>query len=339
VRPTWLQRHFALVACGLALGVTAGTEAASAQTGDTGSRLEPRMLYATTAQNALVRLNSGSPQRLRARRPISGLPAGVTLKGIDFRPRTGDPYGVGSDGVVYRIDPNTGIAVADGPAFSTPGTTSSSASTSTPAVDKIRVVSDVGQNLRLNVDEGTLLGADVNINPGTPQIVGSAYLNSGFSPNVAPSTMLFAVDATSNQIFLQNPPNNGTLANGRSLGIDVQVDSGFDIAGDDNVGYVVTRSGRGSRLYTVDPMTGVTGRLRRVGNGRRALTGLGPRQDDTNNPPSTAPAPTRTPTPPPIPTPTPTPTPSLTPSPSPPAPGTAFASLGRAPRTTLAHFL
>jgi hypothetical protein len=336
VRPTYLQRHFALVACGLALGVTAGTEAASAQTGDTGSRLETRMLYATTAQNVLVRLNSGSPQRLRARRPISGLPAGVTLQGIDFRRRTGDLYGVGSDG--YPSDPNAAIAVADGPAFSTPGATSTSASTSTPAVVKIRVVSDVGRNLRLNVDEDTLLSADGDIDPGTPQIVGSAYMNSGFSPNVAPSTMLFAVDATSDQIFLQNPPNNGTLANGKSLGIDVRIDTGFDIAGDD-VGYVVTRNGRGSRLYTVDPMTGVTGRLRRVGNGRRALTGLGARQADTNNPPSTAPAPTRTPTPPPMRTPTRTPTPSLTPSPSPPAPVTAFAFLDRPARITLARFV
>jgi hypothetical protein len=34
-----------------------------------------------------------------------------------------------------------------------------------------------GENLRLNVDEGTLLAGDGNLNPGTPQIVGSAYTN------------------------------------------------------------------------------------------------------------------------------------------------------------------
>ena len=338
MRPTHLQRHFALVACGLALGITAGADAASAQTGDTGSWSEPRILHATTAQNALVRLNSRDPQRPRARRPISGLPGGVTLKGIDFRPRTGDPYGVGSDSLVHPIDPNTAIVVAEGPAFSTPRNDQFFGVDFNPAVDKIRVVSDAGQNLRLKVDEGTLLSADGNINPGTPQIVGSAYLNSGFSPNVAPSTRLFAVDATSDQIFPQNPPNNGTLANGKSHGINVQIDTGFDIAGDDNVGYLVTRNGRGSRLYTVDPMTGDTRRLRTVGNGRLALTGLGARQDDTNNPPPAAPAPTRTPTPAPMPTPTPTPTPSLTPSPSPPAPGTAFAFLDRPARTTVARF-
>jgi hypothetical protein len=34
-----------------------------------------------------------------------------------------------------------------------------------------------GENLRLNVDEGTLLAIDANLNPGTPRVVGSAYTN------------------------------------------------------------------------------------------------------------------------------------------------------------------
>jgi hypothetical protein len=34
-----------------------------------------------------------------------------------------------------------------------------------------------GENLRLNVDEGTLLAIDGNLNPGTPRVVGSAYTN------------------------------------------------------------------------------------------------------------------------------------------------------------------
>ena len=46
-----------------------------------------------------------------------GAPAGVSLKGIDFRPATGDLYALGSDKVVYRVNPRTAIAVAEGPAF------------------------------------------------------------------------------------------------------------------------------------------------------------------------------------------------------------------------------
>jgi hypothetical protein len=90
VRPTDIQRHVALVACGLALGITAGADAASALTGDTSSRSEPRVLYMSTAKHALVRLNSRDPQRPRARRPISGLPAGpgIAFASLDRPART-----------------------------------------------------------------------------------------------------------------------------------------------------------------------------------------------------------------------------------------------------------
>ena len=71
----------------------------------------------------------------------------MTLAGIDFRPATGDLYGVGSDSVVYRVNPRTGIAVAEGPAF-TPGLNGRFFGVDfNPTVDKIRVVSDAGQNL------------------------------------------------------------------------------------------------------------------------------------------------------------------------------------------------
>jgi Domain of unknown function (DUF4394) len=280
LRSTHLQRRCALVACGLVLGSAAGAEAASAQSDNAGSRVEPRMLYATTAQNTLVSFNSRAPQRILSRRPITGLGDGMTLKGIDFRPRSGDLYGVGSDSIVYRIDPNTAIAVAEGPASTTPINGRFFGFDVNPAVDKLRVVSDVGQNLRLNVDEGTLLSVDGSINPAGPQIVGSAYLNSGFSLNLAPSTMLFAVDARDDQILLQNPPNNGTLTNGKRLGFDVGNDSGFDIAGDDNTGYVATkRPGGRSSLYRVDVQTGRSKSLGRIGNGRRTITGLAAWQD------------------------------------------------------------
>ena len=46
-----------------------------------------------------------------------------------------------------------------------------------PSVDKIRVTSDAGMNLRLNADEGTLLLGDGNLNLGMPRVIGSAYAN------------------------------------------------------------------------------------------------------------------------------------------------------------------
>ena len=282
-----------------------------------------RTLYATTDQNRLLRFDARDPAPY-ATKAITNLPDGVTLQGIDFRPRTGELYGVGSNGVVYRVNLDTGIAVAEDPGA--PAATLDGQSFGVdvnPAVDKIRVVSDAGQNLRLNIDEGTVLSVDRKINPGMPQVDASAYMNSGFSANPAPTTTLFAIDAASDQIFTQVPPNDGTLSNGKRLGIDVGTDAAFDIAGRDNVGYLSTAGRRNrSTLYRVNPSTGATRRVGTIGSGRLAITGLAAVQDVVANP---APTPTPSPTPSPAPSASPSPTrrrtrrhaPSASPSPTP----------------------
>ena len=241
--PTAPRRAAALAAV-LSLAA-AGTASATGQRyGDQpydDARTPGRVLFATTDQNQLIRFNSSKPDRLKDIRAITGLPAGVTLSGIDFRPATGDLYGVGSDSVVYRVSPRTGIAVAEGPAVTPPLTGRFFGVDFNPTVDKIRVTSDAGLNLRLNVDEGTLLLNDAALNPFMPRVVGSAYTNSSFSATRPTATMLYAIDSATDTLSLQNPPNNGTLTTVRRLPFDIQDQAGFDIAGTDNVGYIATR--------------------------------------------------------------------------------------------------
>jgi hypothetical protein len=279
-----LLRRGAVAAAVLALAGAAGAQASRSHHDD---RWYPRadasrMLYATTDQNLLLRFNERSPDRLKDVRSISGLPGGVTLRGIDFRPLTGDLYGVGSDNVVYRVNPSTAIAVAEGPAF-TPALRGASFGVDfNPTVDKIRVVSDAGQNLRLNVDEGTVLSADKDLNPGAPQVVAAGYTNSSFSATKPAATQLFVIDAAADQLLLQNPPNDGTLTMPKRLGIDVGPQTGFDIAGADNTGYLATSTprSRGTSLYRVDVTTGKTRSLGRIGGGKRiVVTGLAAWQD------------------------------------------------------------
>jgi uncharacterized protein DUF4394 len=276
-----LLRWCAALVAMLSLSAVAA-QASSHHRGDRDwSRGPDRLLYATTDQNQLISFNARKTERIRDIRAITGLPAGVSLKGIDFRPATGDLYGVGSDSVVYRVNPRTGIAVSEGPAF-TPALNGNSFGVDfNPTVDKIRVVSDAGQNLRLNVDEGTVLSQDMNINPGMPQVVGSAYTNSSFNATKPTATTLYAVDAASDRLFIQNPPNNGTLTMGQRLGIDVGPNAGFDIAGTDNVGFLTNAvSRRGTTLYTVDVQTGKTKSLGRIGGSKRlVVTGLAAWQD------------------------------------------------------------
>jgi hypothetical protein len=259
----------------------AGTASAKGQ-GDQpydDARTSGRVLFALTDQNQLLRFNSNRPERLKDVRSITGL-NGAVLQGIDFRPATGDLYGVGSNSVVYRINPRTGIAVAEGPAVTPALNGRFFGFDFNPTVDKIRVTSDAGTNLRLNVDEGTLLANDGALNPGTPRVVGSAYTNSSFSAALPGTTMLYAIDSASNTLSLQNPPNAGTLTTVRRLPFDISDQAGFDIAGSNNVGYIATRARRGSVLYTVDPATGRSRFSGQIGGGRRlVVTGLAAWQD------------------------------------------------------------
>ena len=122
---------------------------------------------------------------------------------------------------------------------------------------------------------------DANLNPNDPTVVGSAYTNSSFSSTLATSTTLYALDALDDAIYVQNPPNNGTLSMPRLLDINVRGDSGFDIAGQNNVGYVATASDRrpGAELYRVNVQTGDSKRLGRIGRSGAVITGLAAVQD------------------------------------------------------------
>jgi hypothetical protein len=278
VSPKLLSRTVALAAV-LSLAA-AGTASAKGQ-GDQpfdDARQSGRVLFATTDQNQLIRFNSNRPDRLKDVRSITGL-GNATLLGIDFRPLTGDLYGVGSDSVVYRINPRTGIAVSEGPAVTPALNGRSFGFDFNPTVDKIRVTSDAAISLRLNVDEGTLLANDPALNPGMPRVVGSAYANSSFTVNKPGATVLYAIDSANDTLSVQNPMTSA-LTTVRRLPFDIADQAGFDIAGSNNVGYIATRMKRGSGLYTVDPVTGKSRFSGQIAGGRRlVVTGLAAWQD------------------------------------------------------------
>ena len=263
------------LACAAALAVPVAGQATSHSKGD------GRTFYATDNQGNLVSFSADNPRQLDSSRPITGLPSGVSLKGIDFRPATGDLYGVGSDSVVYRVNPLTAIAVAEGPAF-TPALRGRFFGVDfNPTVDRIRLTSDANQNLRLHPDDANVVGADTDLNPGDPTVVGSAYTNSSFSAARPTATILYALDAFDDAIYRQDPPNGGTLVDPKPLDINVRGDAGFDIAGKSNVGYVATAADRrpGAELYRANVQTGDSVRLGQIGRGGHVITGLAAVQD------------------------------------------------------------
>jgi Domain of unknown function (DUF4394) len=263
------------LACAAALAVPAAGHAAQAK-GE-----NARTFYATDTQGNLVSFSRDNPRKLDSSTPITGLGTGVTLRGIDFRPATGELYGVGSDSIVYRVSPVTGRAVAEGPAFTPMLNGRFFGVDFNPTVDRIRVTSDANQNLRLVPDTGALAAADADLNPNDPTVVGSAYTNSGFSATAPAATVLYALDALDDAIYVQSPPNNGTLTMPQQVDINVRGDAGFDIAGRNNVGYVATASDRraGAELYRVNVLNGRTTKLGSIGRSAHTITGLAAVQD------------------------------------------------------------
>ena len=253
---------------------------------------QARDMYATDTRGNLLRFDSRFPGVITDRVAITGLSPGAALVGIDFRPSTGQLVGVGSDSVVYVIDENTGRAQAIGPPFS-PGLTGNSFGVEVnPVLDQLRVVSDTGMNARLSLVNGAqALGSPLpSLNPGAPHVVAIGYGSSVFSAARPPTTTLVDIDSATDQVLVQNPPDSGTLTNGKALGIDIGDAVGLDMAfipGVGDVAYMVaTPAGAaGANLYRVSLVTGLAFKFGPVGTGsffggrpRLALTGFAVRQ-------------------------------------------------------------
>lgn len=185
---------------------------------------------------------------------ITGLGAGETLMGIDFRPVNGQLYGLGvgaGTAKLYNFNLSTGAATAVGTGFAIGAGTTAVGFDFNPVVDRIRVVTNTGQNLRLNPIDGTIAATDGSLNPGTPSVSAAAYSNN-FAGTT--TTTLFVMDMT--KIYRQEPPNNGTLVDVGNLGVTIDALNGFDIGGRSNNGFAVLTVGGITKVYTVNTTNG-----------------------------------------------------------------------------------
>jgi Ca2+-binding RTX toxin-like protein len=248
------------------------------------SRLALATVFGIAGTNTLIRFESFTSGTFEQSIPITGLVGGDSILGIDFRPATGQLYGLGSGNRLYTINTTTGAASAPIALTADPTDATNPFSTLVgtsfgvdfnPVPDRLRVVSNADQNLRINPTNGLVITDDA-LNPGNPNVVGSAYTNSFAG---ATSTMLFGIDATSDSLVVQDPPNNGTLATvGAGLGVgDITDIVGFDIlaqAGNTNLGFAaLSINGTSSGLYSVDLTTGAAVLIGNIG-GPTLLRGL-----------------------------------------------------------------
>ncbi len=238
--------------------------------------------YALTESNMLFSFDLADPKRVRGEKKIKGIDQSVELLAIDFRSANGALYALGDNSRIYTIDVNTGVATAVGAMPFSPALSGSAFGFDfNPTVDRIRVVSNTGQNLRLNPDTGALAAMDsmiaytaTDVNAGrTPRVTAVAYTNPDNNP--ATGTTLYDIDAMIDVLTTQAPPNNGRLNTVGPLGVNASDLAGFDItlAGASNMAYLATGAGakgkNHNRLFQVDLMTGATTDLGRLGHGKK----------------------------------------------------------------------
>lgn len=238
-------------------------------------------IHAVTDDNKLLSFNGGQPQKTLRSVALTGLQPGETLHGIDYRVARGVLFGLGSSGRLYTINTQTGAATAVGGPIPVKLGGSEVGFDFNPTVDRIRVVGDRGDNLRLHPDtgaqvdgqpdvdgvqpDGALRYADGDEQAGSaPRIVAAGYTYNQDNEKI---TTNYAIDARAGHLVMQGSPegatpvvspNTGELRTVGRLGVHSFDHASLDIDDVKNNAYLVTgRIGSTtSRLYTIDLKTG-----------------------------------------------------------------------------------
>jgi hypothetical protein len=203
------------------------------------------------------------------RRPVGLVDGETRLLGLDNRVQNGLWYGLGNLGNIYTIklpvlpgspDPVvTKVSKLTVPLYGT-----FFGFDFNPAADRLRIVSDNGQNLRHNLNDHTTTEDPQLTTNGSPTrgVTAAAYTNNDLNADTV--TTLFDIGTVTDQVLVQSPANQGLLAPTGALTVDAQINAGFDIFADlvggktvSNQGFAVLTTPDGlSKFYDVNMLTG-----------------------------------------------------------------------------------
>jgi hypothetical protein len=261
----------------------------------------------SAAGTQLLRFGTTTPGAVTAV-TIAGVDAGDALVGIDFRPNTGQLFGLGvnattGNGTLYRIDPQTGAAAVVGAVGAVDLTIPLPAApvgygfnfnpTAAGGDGLIRVVTGSGLNFRINPNTGAAVDGDAataGVQPdtaisGVTGVTATAYTNS-FGQAAGGPTTQYTLDPVGNTLFIQGfngagtpaGPNGGVQGNPlpvtlNGVALDFTAVSGFDIPAGVRVNAANTAAtGLGFAALTV----GGTTSLYSIDLSTGAATNLGP---------------------------------------------------------------
>lgn len=222
---------------------------------------DPLTVVGLTADQRLVTFSEGNPGQVTTIGAIRGLRADSGLVGIDYRVHDGGLYGVGDRGGVYTLS-TLGATATKVSQLTVPLAGTSFGVDFNPATDRLRIISDNGQNLlhNLKAEERTVTGRPLTVPPAkgpATGVTGAAYTNNDSVG--ATGTTLLDVDTVRNQLALQSPADSGQLATTGQSGVDPTGPAGFDIytrGPGANRGFAALTVGGTARLYDVELVTG-----------------------------------------------------------------------------------
>ncbi len=238
------------------------------RSGESGQTLQ---VVGLTADIRLVTFTSERPSAVSGIGKVAGLKGDHSLVGVDYRIQDGKLYGVGNKGGIYTLSTSSAKATKVSQ-LSVPLAGTKFGVDFNPAANRLRVISDTGQNLRHNIDDQmgmpaagtTAVDGTLTYPPATAPATGvtaAAYTNKDTDPTTA--TTLFDLDTSLDQISVQSPANAGSLAPTGKIGVDADSSAGFDIYSPRRDGRVTSATalatlqvGQKSGLYRVDLLTG-----------------------------------------------------------------------------------
>ncbi|MGW1712198.1 DUF4394 domain-containing protein [Streptomyces sp. NPDC002156] len=257
----------AVVSAATALMVTSPGSSTAAVTAT------PKLLaFGITADGlTMASFYTDTPGTLNWVRDVTGLSGDTRLVGIDHRVQNGLMYALGEKGGIYTVTPPA-PGSSNPPAFAKVSQLQVALYGTSfdidfnPAADRLRVISNNGQNLRHNLNDGTTItDSPLNIPPATTAaigVTGAAYTNNDLVGSTG--TTLTDVDTYNDQIVIQSPPNAGNLVPTGLLGFDANLEAGYDIFSTTTNGKTTANTafaaltpynGKAS-FYSVDILTG-----------------------------------------------------------------------------------
>lgn len=238
----------------LPAGETVKSFALSTLPATTAATQLPGELYGVTATE-LISFNRAAPEKLCTKKTLSGLAANEVILDLDMRPSTGILYvltSINGAGKLHRVDPAAGsLSPAINISVALSGTEFGMDFDPTSTVP-LRIVSNNGQNLRVNDLTTGAATAGTTLNGAGTAATSAAHTDS---VQGAGTSTLYVIDPATDLLRIQTP-NTGTLVDVGSLGVDVTSVAGFDIDGRDNVAFVVVNEGQSAKLHTINLVSG-----------------------------------------------------------------------------------